>query len=636
MPQLPCCGWRPMEINIVQETLTAMFYRRAADLGDAVCLRYKEGCSPYRDMSWNEFVRLIREISFGLALQELEKGSRAAIFANTSHLWVAADFAIISVGAVTVPIYPTASKSDIEHILRDSQATLAFVENETLLKQLLPIVNAVPALRRVVLLRPPDDSDSGAHPDKHGGLVIPLEALRQSGRLLMKDEPSLVDRRISAAQSEDLVTIVYTSGTTGAPKGVMLSHENITGVLKDLPEIIPLGIKDVALSYLPLSHVFERVCGEFYWYLYAGICAYAQGVEHLSTNMAETQPTMMLAVPRVLDKIYAKVQAGIERAGPLTRRLIHWALSVGAEVVRAKSERRKPGLWLSAKHKLAQLVVLRKLKNRIGSRLRLVISGGAPARKEVIEFFNAAGLTMVEGYGLTETAAPAAVNSVHWVKPGTAGQALPSVQLRIATDGEVLVKGPGVCKGYFMDSEATGSSFDADGWFHTGDIGSVDRDGFLTIIERKKDLIVNSAGKNIAPQKIEHALKTVPLVSQAVVFGDKRNYPVALLVLDDAAAVEFAQQNGWHFDTLKQLLAGPELNKFLSHEVARRLASLSPHERVKKFSILDSSFSVEAGELTPTFKIKRRVVSEKYAPLINSLYGEEPEASLARSQANSA
>lgn len=603
----------------MHDSLAAVFFNRAHALASRPAVRFKEGKEPYRDMSWTDLSRLVEESAFGLYGLGLEEGQRAAVLAQTSHLWVAADLAILANGAVSVPVYPTSSSSDIEFILANSDSQVLFVQNESLLRKVLAVRSGLPALKKVVLM----SAATGSPQDWGGDIVIGLDQLQQLGRAEAARNPRIIRERAARRPVTEAATIIYTSGTTGTPKGVTLTHHNILSVLSDLIEVIPVSEDDVYLSFLPMSHVFERVCGEYYWMKSGGVCAFAEGIEHVAKNMAEVDPTMILVVPRVLDKIYAKVKSGIHGATPTARRLIEWALTVGEEVVQQQSEGRALRSGLAARYWLADRLVLAKMRNRIGSRLRLVVSGGAPATGEVIRFFNSLGITTLEGYGLTETSAPASVNRIGKIKPGTVGPALPSVQARIAEDGEILLKGPSVFSGYFNCDDSTSTAF-SDGWFHTGDIGIMDGDGYIKITDRKKDIIVNSAGKNIAPQKVEAVLKSAMLVTQAIVFGDKRKSLVALLTLDEQAAIEYGRDQGWNFASYQELIAMPELSQAIKKDIARLSEPLADYERVRNFAILPADLSVEAGELTATMKVKRNVVAARYADLIESLHREEP------------
>lgn len=579
-------------------------------------------------MNWSDYGQFVEEMSYGLMALGLKSKEFGAVLAPTSHLWSACDLSIIFCGGVSVPIYPTSSSADIEHILNNSDAKIVFVHNEPLLKKLLAIKENVPLVEKIILMTPPAKGRSLSEIGVDRQLVIGIEELQELGRALKLKEPQLVTERQAAIDRQDLATVIYTSGTTGTPKGVMLSHDNILSVIADMPDIIPVRENDTYLSFLPLSHVFERICGEFYWVFNGATCAYAEGIEHVGKNMGEAQPTTMLVVPRILDKIYSKVRAGIDGASGRSRKLIEWSLSVGKEVNSHRNAGKPLRRMLEAKYWLAEKLVLKKLRERICPSLRLVVSGGAPATAEVIEFFNAVGITVVEGYGLTETSAPTNVNRIQVNKYGTVGPSLPSVTMRIADDGEVLFKGPTIFKGYYKSDELTNEVFN-DGWFHTGDIGVVDKDGYLKITDRKKDIIVNSAGKNIAPQKIEGILRTIPYVNQAIVFGDKKKTLVALFTLEEQPIIEFAREQGWQFNEYAEILQLKEFRKYMQQQIDEACRNLADYEKVRNFSVLAQELSVEQGELTATLKVKRAVLKTKYKDLVDSLYS--PEGSLATS-----
>ncbi|MBY0356456.1 MAG: long-chain fatty acid--CoA ligase [Candidatus Obscuribacterales bacterium] len=605
------------------QSLAQLLVERVQTSGTKTAVRYKENRGPYRDMTWNDFGRLVQEMSYGLISLGLECGGRAAVMAPTSYHWSAADMSIISAAGVSVPVYPTSSSSDIEHILNNSEAGFVFVYNENLLNKVLSLREKIPQVKKIVLLTTPAKGRSMSDLNVDRELVIGVEELLELGRTLQEKQPELLNERQAGIKREVLATIIYTSGTTGVPKGVMLTHDNILSVIDDLPGLLPIGEKDTYLSFLPLSHVFERICGEFYWIANGAVSAYAEGIEYVAKNMSEANPTIMLVVPRILDKIYGKVKAGIDGASPRSKKLIEWAIAVGKQVQTVKNQGRGLSGILKGKFWLAEKLVLAKLRDRISPTLRLIVSGGAPATAEVIEFFNAIGITVLEGYGLTETSAPTNVNRIGINKFGTVGPRLASVEMRIADDGEILFKGPTIFGGYYRQAEMTKEVFSEDGWFHTGDIGVVDHDGYLKITDRKKDIIVNSAGKNIAPQKIETLLKTIPLVSQVTVFGDKRKTLVALLTLDEQSSTEFAREKGWSFKDFAELIQSNDLRNHLQKQIDEKCKALADYESVRNFAILAHELSVESGELTATLKVKRNVVYANYKGLVESLYKED-------------
>jgi long-chain acyl-CoA synthetase len=610
---------------MVYTNLGQLFVDRARLLRHKTAIHHKEGQGSYQTINWEDFSSFVTEVGYGLATLGVKQQTAVAILAPTSYLWVAADLATIVNGAFSVPLYPNCCLDDVEHILNNSAVEVVLVSGAKLLKRLLEVKDKLTSLKKIVYMLPANCNKTFEHLKSEynlsEGLFISLDELREKGKALANAEPSLLDERIQAIKSQDIATIIYTSGTTGVPKGVPLTHHNILSLLADLPPIFPISENDVYFSYLPLSHVFERVCGQFYWLHSGGACAFAESMETVNKNLSEVEPTMLLVVPRILDRIHSKVRSGIEGAGSRARKLIEWSVGVGVEVIRLKQDGKPIRPTLSLKLWLAEKLVFRKLRERIGRRLRFIISGGAPATPSVIEFFNAIGIPTFEGYGLTETTAPTNANRFERIKVGTVGPKLPSLEVKIAEDGEILVKGASVFNGYYKDEASTKEAI-VDGWFRTGDIGVIDSDGYLKITDRKKDLIVNAAGKNIAPQRIECLLKTVPCVTQVIVFGDKKRYLVALLSLDEQATTELAREKGWAFENFEQLTQNSELHKFLRKEIDLRSGKLAEYEVIRKFAVLSQDLSVETGELTATLKVKRNTVACKYATILDALYQE--------------
>jgi long-chain acyl-CoA synthetase len=605
-------------VRFMIQNIVSLLYKRADELGAHAAFQYKIKRGSYQSMSWSEAAEYVMKIAYGLAALGVVPKDMVAIFSHTSHYWVASDLAILSNAAASVPIYPTSSADDCLHILDNSQAKYLFVENERLLSKIASIEDQLPLLKAVIILSPIGDNSVTMKKVK----VLTLDELIAGGADLQKNDADLIKARINQVNREDICTIIYTSGTTGTPKGVALTHGNILTVLDDIKKVFPLTEKDVYLSYLPLSHVFERVCGEYYWLHSGGINAFAEGMETMAKNMQEVHPSMLIVVPRVLDRIYAKVMSGINGATGRAKELIEWSLEVGKDLLehRANNKRPRPGLML--KYWLAEKLVLQKLREKIGPRLRVVVSGGAPGDPKVLEFFNAIGIATLEGYGLSETSAPATVNIPNKVKVGTVGPKLESVQLKFGEENEILLAGPSIFKGYYRNEEATKESFE-DGWFKTGDIGELDSDGYLKITDRKKDLIVNSAGKNIAPQRIEAVIRGIPGISQAVVFGDKQKHLVALLTLDEHAVIDLARDQQWEHEGFEDLMHNAKLLTYIRKEIKARCKPLADHEQVKDFAILEKDLSVDAGEMTATLKIKRNIVAKKYQDLIASLYDEK-------------
>jgi len=487
---------------------------------------------------------------------------------------------------------------------------VAFASSAAQVKKLAEVRDKAPHLQHVIRF---DD------PPQEG--TLSLDEVRARGREALAADREAVKRRAAEVGPDDLATLIYTSGTTGDPKGVMLTHDNIvSNVHGGLAAFGDIGPADLALSFLPLCHIFERMGGH-YLLLQQGVSiAYAESVEKVPANMAEVRPTIMLSVPRLYEKMYARVNEKVAGDPALRQRIFHWALGVGRKAFQARVEHRTPGALLRAQHGLADRLVFNKIRERTGGRLRLFISGGAPLAREIAEFFGAVGLLILEGYGLTETSPVIAVNRPDKMKPGSVGPPIQGVEVKIAEDGEILTRGPHVMKGYYNKPEATAEVIDRERWFHTGDIGLLDAEGFLVITDRKKDIIVTSGGKNIAPQPIENQLKTNPLIAEIVMIGNKRNFPSALIVPNFDNLQKWAKAQGLTAASKEELVRDPRVVALYDQTVQALTKDLAQFERIKKIALLPREFTLEAGELTPTLKVKRRVVEQKYKDVIDRLY----------------
>jgi long-chain acyl-CoA synthetase len=565
----------------------------------------------WRDITGAELKTAVEELSMGLRALGLESGERVAILSENRPEWAYADLAALSAGAADAPIYPTLPAHQVAYILRDSGARIVFVSNTGQAAKLAEARQQAPSVQQVIFM------DDGPAPEG----TTPLAEVRAKGRAALVQDPEAVRRRAAEVGPEDLATLIYTSGTTGDPKGVMLLHRNIASNveagLKALPEV---DTSDVCLSFLPLCHSFERMVGH-YSMLQAGVTiAYAESVEKVPQNMAEVRPTFMASVPRLYEKMYARVNEKVASDPPLRQKIFKWAIGIGGQVFKARVDKTQPGALLKLQHAVATRLVFSKIKERVGGRLRLFVSGGAPLPKEIAEFFGAAGLLILEGYGLTETSPVISVNRIDDLKPGSVGKTLDGIEVKVAEDGEILTRGPNVMKGYFNKPEATAEVLEPDGWFHTGDVGLVDPEGFLVITDRKKDILVTSGGKNIAPQPIENQIKTHPLVGEVVMIGNKRNFPAALIVPAFENLEKWAREQGVSFSGREELIAKPEVQALYQKTVDELTGSLAQFEKIKRVALLPNEFTIEAGELTPTLKVKRRVVEEKYKNVINTLY----------------
>jgi long-chain acyl-CoA synthetase len=569
----------------------------------------------WRPISSADFRLAVEELSLGLRALGLEAGARVAILSENRPEWAFADLATLTASAVDVPIYASSTPEQVLYILKDSGAGMVFVSSADQAAKVARVRAQAPALRHVI----------GMGEEPVAG-TVPLAEVRAQGRPALAADPGAVRERSRSVSPSDLATIIYTSGTTGEPKGVMLTHANIVSNVQAAIAAFPVfGPDDVALSFLPLCHIFERMAGHYMMLSRGVTIAYAESVEAVPANMAEVRPTVMCSVPRLYEKMHARVLEKVAADPPLRQRIFRWGLRVGLEAFRHRVRKTRPPLGLRVQRALADRLVFAKIKQRVGGRLKLFVSGGAPLSREIAEFFGAAGLLILEGYGLTETSPVITVNRPWDFRPGTVGQPLEGVGVKIAPDGEILTRGPHVMKGYYNKPAATAEVLDPEGWFHTGDVGFLE-DGFLTITDRKKDIIVTSGGKNIAPQPIEGALKRSPLIAEAVMIGDKRNFPAALLVPRFEALEKWAKTQGIAFRDREDLVRRPEIVARYEDAVKEATGDLAKFEQIKKIALLPREFSLEGGELTPTLKVKRRVVEQKYKEMIDRMY----EGALAR------
>jgi len=569
-----------------------------------------------RDGRWTELpyrglAEQVQAASVGLRELGLRDGDRVAILSENRPEWAIADYACLAARCPDVPIYPTLPARQAEYILRDAGAVAILVSSAAQLEKVLSIRSRLPALRHIVAF------DAGVQ----GRDVLAFDDLLQCGRSAAARHPDWRARALGTAPG-DLATLIYTSGTTGDPKGVMLTHGNIASNVTTCVEMFDFRPTDDCLSFLPLSHIFERMFGH-YSMLHAGVVInYAGSIDTVAADMQELRPTMMASVPRLYEKIYGRVLDSVRAGSPAKRRIFAWARSVGETWVERTLAGAPVPLGLALQRALADRLVFTALRARTGGRIRFFISGGAPLAPEIARFFFAAGMPILEGYGLTETSPVMAVNAFGQTKLGTVGRPIPGVEIRIAEDGEIVTRGPNVMRGYFGKPDATAEALEPDGWFHTGDIGLLDAEGYLRITDRKKDLIVTAGGKNIAPQPIEKLVKGSKYVSNAVMLGDRRPFPVMLVVPNAEALRAWAARHGLPADDVERLAVTPEAHAKLEREVRKMLRDLAQFEMPKKFLILARDFSVEAGELTPTLKIRRRVVEDRHRAAIEALYAD--------------
>jgi long-chain acyl-CoA synthetase len=548
------------------------------------------------DVSTDEFLLRVEELAFALLSLGVKAGDRIAILSENRLEWAASDYAGLCIGAITVPIYPTLAAAQIEALIRDSEPVLVFVSTAELLQKLRNI-RQPPSLRLIASFEP-------------AAGVMCIDALYDIGRQSSYDYPGEFYRQVCNVDADDVATIIYTSGTTGIPKGVMLTHRNLMSNILATSKILPLSPTDRSLSFLPLSHIFQRHVD--YATFYAGsTIAYSSNVLSVAEDMVEVQPTFAAGVPRFFEKVYGRIIWEVSRGSRMTRAIFNSAVRAGREHLRTGED----SIW----HRAADSLVFRKIRARLGGRIRFFISGGAPLEKEIAEFFCAIGLPIYEGYGLTETSPVITLNAPEAVRLGSVGRVVGDQEIQIAHDGEILVRGSNVMKGYYKMPRETAEALDR-GWLHTGDIGELDEEGFLRITDRKKDLIVTSGGKNIAPQPIENRLKLIPYFDNVVLIGDRRNFISALITPNYDALAAYAREKGIPFETSRELITKPEIYKLAMTEIDRHTQDLADFEKVRKIAFLDKQFSIDGGELTPTLKIRRFTIEKKYQTAIDELY----------------
>jgi long-chain acyl-CoA synthetase len=568
----------------------------------------------YRPVSSPEVVERITRVCAALIDVGIRPGDRVGILSETRLEWMIADFAVLTAGAATVPIYPTLPTVQIEPLLADSEVSALFCSTMAHFDKVLAAWPRLSSLRSVVLF----DGEVSVRPLP--GRVVTLTEFEAAGVRRLERDPRLIEERAASVTPEHLASIIYTSGTTGTPKGVMLTHANFVANVVDALDIFGITPADTTLSHLPLSHVFERMAGQFSPILAGARIAYADSIETLPANILEVHPTIVMSVPRLFEKILERAQSVAEDVGGYAIMVFRWAVKIGIAWSRADMKGRASPL-LGLGRRLADRLMYSRLRTRMGGNIRCLISGGAPLDPTVAHVLHAAGLPLFEGYGLTETSPVIAVNREgHW-RIGTVGPPLPSVQVKIAEDGEIEVRGPNVMKGYYRKPRETEEAISRDGWFHTGDLGKLE-DGFLSITGRKKDLIVNAGGKKVAPQPIEDLLRRIPMVSEAMLIGDRRPYCVAILWPNVPALETFARRQGLTTKDIASLVKDPHVLEYLRREIDARSGSLAPFERVKRFVLMDKEPSLAGGEITPSLKIRRSKVQERYANLIESLYAD--------------
>jgi long-chain acyl-CoA synthetase len=563
----------------------------------------------YQPISSDELRQSVQQIGAGLAKLGVQKGDRIALLSENRPEWAIADQGILSIGAINVPFYVTLPAAQIAELLHDAEASAIIVSTQVQLEKVLSIASDVPSLREIVVM----DAVSGAPPQ-----VMRFATLQEIGRCALAEDRAAFQSMRREVNAGDVASIIYTSGTTGVSKGVMLTHRNILTNVLDSAEAFDLSVSDVTLSFLPLCHIFQRTVD--YLMLHSGVSiAYAESFETVPQNLQEVHPTAVSSVPRFFEKMYLRINEAIRSSPPKKQKLMAWALGVGKDYSERVLHKEPVSAVLRFKHALADRLVFTKLRAKLGGRIRFFISGGAPLDKELAEFFFGVGVMILEGYGLTETSPVIAVNRRDSLKLGTVGQVLRHVEVKIAEDGEILTRGPAVMLGYYKRDAETREAM-AGGWFHTGDIGSLDSEGFLKITDRKKDLIVTASGKNVAPQKIEGLLKMNPYFATVVALGDKRPFISALVVPNADKLKAQAEFMGLNSRSYSDVLGSPAIKEFLMAQIQAATRDLAPFEQIKRIQLLENDFTIASGELTPKMSVRRRFVEAKYKDVIDQMY----------------
>jgi long-chain acyl-CoA synthetase len=565
----------------------------------------------WTSISYSQFGEATESFAFGLSTLGIKRGDKIAIISENRPEWVYSDMAILGIGGIDVPLYPSLTSDTVEFILNNSESIGIIASNKFQLNKILKIRKNCRYLKFIIVISEKDMVTGEPN-------LYTFKEVQERGKVFKKERPFFFRENLKLAKEEDLCTIIYTSGTTGEPKGVMLSHKNIVSNVMGASESIPFNKEDIFLSFLPLCHIFERMAGYYTAFSAGATIAYAESIEAVAQNMAEIKPTIVTTVPRLFERIYSKIKKNVDSQPEKKQKIFNWAVEVGRQYVRAKKAD-KVSITLAIKHKTAETLVFKKLKEKMGGRLRFFVSGGAALPRELGDFFEAIGVLIVEGYGLTESSPVIALNRVDDYKFGTVGKVFPGVEVKIAADGEILARGPNIMQGYYKNKKETEATV-KDGWLYTGDIGVFDAEGFLMITDRKKHLFKTSGGKYIAPTPIENLFLGSKYIDQFVLIGDRRMFLSALIVPDFDAIKEYADSNKIAYSKVEDLTQNKEIYDLIEKDLEQFQKQLANFERVRKFVLLEQPFSLESGEITPKLSLRRKVIEERYGSLIDEMY----------------
>jgi long-chain acyl-CoA synthetase len=592
-------------------TINQMVQNTIGQHGSKTALSHKVD-KVYQDISYATLAERIKHFCLGLTELGMQKGDRVALLSENRPEWAITDLATLAGGGVTVPMFSTLTSAQVEYIVRDSGAKILCVSSERQLQKIKDWDTNVPTgLQHIVIFDELQDDS-----------VRTFDQVCELGQQVENGDQAY-QQASDAVEPDDLASIIYTSGTTGDPKGAMLTHSNFMSNVQAATGVVTITPDDIFLSFLPLSHVFERMGGHYLPLSSGATIAYAESLFTIRQDMQDVRPTIMMSVPRLYEGMHERILRSVKEGSPTKQKIFHWSVGVGSKVSQAIQQKKKPSPILSLKASVANKLVFEKLKAVTGGRLRFFVSGGAPLSKAIAEFFHAAGILILEGYGLTETSPVICVNRPNQWKFGTVGPMIPGIEMKIAEDGEILSRGPHIMQGYFNKPSDTAEAIDPDGWFHTGDIGEVDEEGFLTITDRKKNILVLSNGKNVAPQPIENQLKQSPYISEIMLLGDQRSTVSALIVPSFDELKEFAAEQQLEAEDIPALLQTQEVQRLIRSEINQYSADFADFERVRRFTLVAEEFSEKSGEMTPTLKLKRSVVMENHKAAIDQMYGDD-------------
>ncbi len=592
------------------DTIARLFQERVQLSGSRLAIKWKVD-GEWEDVSWEQYGENVKYFALGLLSLGLDPRTAVSILGYNSPQWVFADVGAMSAGAVTVPIYHTNTPEQVRYILDNSDAKFVVTENKAQTDKVLEHLGDLPAIEKIIAI----DMDGV----EKGDVVMAFDDVLEMGKQFENEAPSAFQDRIESVRPEDLATIIYTSGTTGPPKGTMLTHANIIAHARAQSAAVPMSEDDITVAFLPLAHVGERMIGHINRIFGGHAAAFAESIDKILDNIREIRPTFWGSVPRPYEKIHAAILAQVEGSSPLGKAIFNWGLKVGMEAQPYLEKQAPLPPFLKLEHALADKLVYGKIRNLFGGRCRFFVVGAAPIALEIERFFQALTLNMIPLYGMTEATGIITMNAPECRKIGTVGKALPDIDLKLAEDGELLARGPAMCKGYFKRDDDT-ETLIREGWLHTGDIATIDDEGYVRIVDRKKDILITAGGKNVAPQNIENHFKADPRISQMMVYGDRKKYLTALFTLNEDETTAYARGKGLCLKNFSELVKHPETTKMMDEIVREKNRDLAKFETIKKFVILPHDLTQEADEITPTMKVRRKIVTKKYGHLLDALY----------------